>query len=774
MIEAWFTSYSGDGVRYPVVLPTPEIIEWAAVLGMTVNDLFDVHIPTGFSRVGTVKCLVSNETMRLLYPPIPNPDNPADGRLFKFFWRDNADPTQQADPSEIFGMTVALLPPRPLFARASLASPAQPAGLYPPALFLITGEDDRRVMRGCQVSDSIYSALFTGGQDETINITNTTQRVKRDSLFDGEYKSSEIEAWFQRSYSSDGKMPPPTLPDSDVDTLLTAMIEGACPSNGHYFNTVDMDSWTDWLYADSRFRDMTAGAASPLLTNAAWAKNKACLNWNNQPVGMACDLLASNCGGLLVPKLKSSIFLNTYKVVQIQNGYQSINAEMASSQRAMAGGVETIREQVYSAGQLTDPLFLFWQRFGAPTLALVYSYCYHRVGQFYSFSFPMRGPEQNQATNNVCAVEQLTAGEWGFGKALENPNRLDILRELNFAYPVNGSSDFYANNSFDASGQKKGDYSIPRQVFEPRTIALHEFEFNSVQLNWTGLSPSGSNNQVQAWDFWGYSNWCRDQVSTRNSLPFNKTVWAGWGGNWDTNYMIRSSYIRFHLAVIKDQIVPICTTECDYDDWVLGPNGETETASNPKDMVFSNGNVHARRVLSGALVIDVPPPTTRTFAAQIVSATRIAPSGDFYWRWRYEWTEVDPPTPADTIANQVNNWVKQRGTNRTRGRSSEKPWTRDPSLIKNYAFNLAENGNHFVGAGNAANTIATGVLQSDYTASTIDALPISVGTIVAMHENAMTMYSKKDLVPTNSTMRDSPLNCVFWFSIPNSVKVTCI
>ena len=62
----------------------------------------------------------------------------------------------------------------------------------------------------------------------------------------------------------------------------------------------------------------------------------------------------------------------------------------------------------------------------------------------------------------------------------------------------------------------------------------------------------------------------------------------------------------------------------------------------------------------------------------------------------------------------------------------------------------------------------------DQMLDTIDALPISVGTIVAMHENAMTMYSKKDLVPTNSTMRDSPLNCVFWFSIPNSVKVTCI
>jgi hypothetical protein len=773
MIEAWFTSYSGNGVKHPVILPTPEIIEWAAVLGMTVNDLFEVHIPTGFSRVGTVKCLVSNETMRLLYPPISNPDLSNYARKFKFFWRDNADPTQQANPNEIFSMAVRLLPPRPLFARASLASPAQPEGLYPPALFLITGEDDRSAMRGAQVVPNIYATAVA--TDQTINITNTPQRVSRDYGDDGTSKSSwENEAWFQRSHSSDGKMPPPTLPDPEVDYLLTAMIESTFSAGGVYFNYVDMVPWQNWLNANSRFRDMTAGAESPLLTNGAWAKNKVCLNWNNQPLGMACDLLASNCGGLLVPRLKTGGFENTYKVVQIQNGYQSINEEMASSQRAMAGGVETIREQVYSAGQLTDPLFLFWQRFGAPTVDLVYSYCYQRVGRFYSFSFPMRGPEQNQATNNVSAVEQFNSPDWGFGKALDNPNRLDILRELNFSYPTRGSSVNYADNHFDDSGQRKGVYALNRQVFEPRTIALHESESNLLQENWTGLSPSGVNNQVQAWDFWGYSNWCRDQVSTRNSLPFNKTVWAGWGGEWDTNYMIRSSYIRFHLAVIKDQIVPICTTECDYDDWVLGPNGETETASNPKDMVFSNGNVHARRVLSGALVIDVPPPTTRTFAAQIVSATRIAPSGDFYWRWRYEWTEVDPPTPADTIANQVNNWVKQRGTNRTRGRSSEKPWTRDPSLIKNYAFNLAENGNHFVGAGNAANTIATGVLQSDYTASTIDALPISVGTIVAMHENAMTMYSKTDLVPTNSTMRDSPLNCVFWFSIPNSVKVTCI
>lgn len=766
-IEAWLTKDRVDpeAVRYPVVLPTPEIIEFAAVLDYTIKDLFDIYMPTGFSRVGHVKFLVDRTTLIALYPQV------AAGSFLPqkwwFRWKDGRQIDDYAGSIEVY-----LLPPRPLFARNS-----SPENGEPPALFLITGEDNRRRFQGVQVSHETYTV--DPAQTTASNIVNASTSILRDALQDGSTVTSNVEGYYQRSFSSDGRVPPRTGLGT-VSDLVTALIRSVWTSdnpnpllNGPIW---EMNDWIDWLGASSFVYDRTV-SPTVLQLNGWWAQNKVCLNWNNQPVAMALDMILSNCNAVLVPIWdvadNAPIQFEIYALDNPASAYwREISETMYLERNAFAGGIETLRNTPFPTSGLPDPLMNFWQRFGTSN-AIKYGFCFNRLGSRYGVSFPMRGPEQNQATNDEPYV--VAVGNAGYGNYIDNYARLDVLREFNTSFYFGWTglrSAGNGNNIFDSDDTPAGrGFSIfGKQVLEPRVIPMNQGVIPT-QQNWLGLGDTSVAFWANyAWDFVNYSTWSRLLVENRNSLPFNKTVWAGWNAFHigDAGY----TYTRFQLAIVKGQIVPVTTTECEYDDWILGPNGNHPAASDPKDMVFSSGNVHARRILNGALVIDVPPPTTRTFAAVIISATRIASSGDFYWRWRYEWEEKHPPTPADTIGNQINNWVK--GGSTLTQRSSERHWTLDPSPIKNYAFNLAEHGNNYVGAGNAANVVAPGVLQSDYTASTIDALPISVGTIVSMHQNLMTMHSKTDVIPTYSTMKDSPLNSVFWFSMPNAVKVTCI
>ena len=767
-VEAWLTKdrLNPEAVKYPVVLPTPEIIEFAAVLDYTIKDLFDIYLPTGFSRVGTVKFLVDGTTLIALYPQVDAGSNSP--QRWWFQWRDG-----RAFDSYVNSIEVYLLPPRPLFTRNSI-----PDNGEPPALFLITGEDNRRRFQGVQVGNQIYQV--NPAQLTASNIGNASTSIRRDLPQDGSTGTSNVEGYYQRSFSSDGRVPPRTGLGT-VSNLVTTLIRAAWgyvnPIPSHNGPVWEMTEWVDWLGASSFVYDKTV--SPPVLQlNGWWAQNKVCLNWNNQPVAMALDMILSNCNAVLVPMYQLEDIADPvqFKIVALNNPaskfWRDISDGMHTEQNAFAGGIETLRNTPVPLSGAYDPLMSFWQRFKTSE-AIKYGFCFNRLGFFYGFSFPMRGPEQNQATNDEPYV--VAVGNAGYGNYIDNYARLDVLRDFNTSHFFGWTglrSAGNGNNIFDSDDTPtgRGFQVLDKQILEPRVIPMNQGVIPT-QQNWLGLGDTSVAFWANyAWDFVNYSTWTRLLVETRNSLPFNKTVWAGW--NRLEMGAAGYTYIRFQLTSVKGQIVPVTTTECDYDDWILGPNGNLPAASDPKDMVFSSGNVHARRVLNGALVIDVPPPTTRTFAAVIISATRIAPSGDFYWRWRYEWEEKHPPTPADTIANQFHNWVK--GGSTLTQRSSERHWTLDPSPIKNYAFNLAEHGNNYIGAGNAANVVAPGVLQSDYTASTIDALPISVGTIVSMHQNLMTMHSKTDVLPTYSTMKDSPFNSVFWFSMPNAVKVTCI
>lgn len=775
-VEAWLTKDAGNPAspRYPVVLPTKEILEFASALDLTVKDLFDIYMPSGFSRVGHVKFLMTNEYMHLLYPPVAVGEGSIQPQRWWFMWRATtlAAEATSANNIPINRMEVYLLPPRPLFARNSLTSPAQPEGMYPPALFMITGEDNRMLFRGAQVNPKIYSSVSNAQ-----NIATNPSTVRRDAVNQGTLPSANFvvasEFPYQQAYSSDGRVPPAKI--YEVDALVKKLVESV------WENTLcEYFSWVLWLDDDSDFQDFFNTTTTT--KNRDWTKHKIALNWNNQPLAMALDMILSSCGAVLIPNyqikgLGGTSYQYRVGVIDINDTIELQFDTQSDHGTVVAGGMETIRDFPYIApSSYSDPLYKFWQVFGAPTNDINYGYCFNRLGSNLGISFPMRGPEQYQTTNDSPVVHyNSTYGDFGTG--IDNLNRLDVLRELNLSTEVqwNGLTT-YANNTFyvGTTNVRFGFPSLTKQILEPRVVPLREGGNSShLDFTWGGLADSVTAQHEQLWDFYSYAKFCKLLVSKRNCLQFNKTLFGGWVVRFSDFCYTRLSYIRFHFAYVDGNMIPVTTTETDYDDWILGPNGNLPAASDPTDMVFSSGNVHARRVLGGALVIDVPPPTVRTFPAKIISATRLASSGDFYWRWRYEWEEVDPPTPADTIAHQVNNWVTPR-FGAYNYKNSDRPWTRQPSTIKNYAFNLAENGNHFVGTGNAANAIATGVLQSDYTASTIDALPISVGTIVAMHENAMTMVSKTDDIFTKSTMKDSPFNSVFWFSIPNSVKVTCI
>jgi hypothetical protein len=218
----------------------------------------------------------------------------------------------------------------------------------------------------------------------------------------------------------------------------------------------------------------------------------------------------------------------------------------------------------------------------------------------------------------------------------------------------------------------------------------------------------------------------------------------------------RGTMLRFHLGkrtnkFIKDeatapeqvsevQIVPISTTVCDEDDWVLGSNMMPK--DHPSQVIIGKGLAQARRLSSGVTMVDVAPPNCRVFPALITAATRIG-TGNDYWKWTYTFQEIEPNPLANTPMSVVVTPFERSGT----------------------ARNLIENPNVFVALGNPANFISPGVSQADYLPDAIiDCIPICVGAIVMMCEHFLTLYTESG---------NPPFGIRYWFSTPNAVKVTC-
>jgi hypothetical protein len=250
-----------------------------------------------------------------------------------------------------------------------------------------------------------------------------------------------------------------------------------------------------------------------------------------------------------------------------------------------------------------------------------------------------------------------------------------------------------------------------------------------------GWSPTALANSVRS-----------DYASRYSNTPFGRTVWAGWM-NWYTNSTTTIGQIgkvSYRLAIVDGLPSPCTVSEVKEEDWRFGLQGVAET--DPSELIVAKGKAQAYRNLVGATIIDVPPPNTRVFPARIVASTQCTEGEGTTWRWFYDFEEVEPNPDLTACPTQ---YVELDGYQRA----------------SSTARNMCEAGNVYLGAGNAGNVVAPGVLQSDYAAvAVISALPICPGTIVEMVEHFPTIYTG---------LATAPYRPQYWFSMPNAVRIEC-
>lgn len=229
-------------------------------------------------------------------------------------------------------------------------------------------------------------------------------------------------------------------------------------------------------------------------------------------------------------------------------------------------------------------------------------------------------------------------------------------------------------------------------------------------------------------------------VQRYSTIPFGRTLWAGWVP-WQSIGQIGN--VSYRLAMLDGKMSPYTITTADETDWIFGSSGRA--ICDPRQIIAGKGLTHSYRNLVGSTIVDSAPPNTRIFPARITGSVQI----QSLWVWAYSFVEVEPNPDITSATSSVSVG--------SYGRSA---------VLQNFARNMAENGNVFLGAGNANNVIAPGVLQSDYAAtSIISAVPIRNDTIVMMCEH----------FPTASTVPQTlPAPPQYWFSMPNAVNVFCI
>jgi hypothetical protein len=191
--------------------------------------------------------------------------------------------------------------------------------------------------------------------------------------------------------------------------------------------------------------------------------------------------------------------------------------------------------------------------------------------------------------------------------------------------------------------------------------------------------------------------------------------------------------LRYCLSVRAGELVPVTITECEQDDWLLGPDGMME--SDPASLTLSKGTTHLRRLWNGAVMADTAPPNTRVFLARITSSTSVCGG----WKWTYGFEEVEPPTyPGTTCPYGV----------------SIAPFDRTGT-----ARNMVEDTNN-----PATGFIAPGVSQAAYPNATIQPLPIATNTLVLMVEQ---------FPPISDNGTATVPIPQYWFTMPNAVLVEC-
>lgn len=398
-------------------------------------------------------------------------------------------------------------------------------------------------------------------------------------------------------------------------------------------------------------------------------------------IAMAIDLLAAATGWVV----QRDMTTGTFVLVQVGGDASTLNSWMTSNKRAYVGGAEA-PGNTFSP---TEPLATLW--YGNAT------YQRNMLPNAVTTTFPYRTVEGKTRYNNT-ATDATT---------------LMFSTEKEFGWEQTVTT-----------GRARA--SVGKRVLkEPRPLVA------SSTPGLTPLTPATAINGTTApsWNYVTYNTQVVNLLVARASVMAGTVGWAGWPILPTGSF--RCTMLRYSLAKRMGDLIPMCVTECDREDWLLGPDGTM--ATDPKDITLSKGMTHVRKLWSGATMTDTAPPNTRTFLARITGSSPICTG----WKWSYAFEEVEPTPNIDCPFG-----VPIAPFDRT-----------------GIALNMMEDTNN-----QATGFIAPGVSQASYPNATIQPLAIATNTLVMMVEHFPAI--------SDGTTASVPIP-QYWFTVPNAVQVTC-
>lgn len=404
-------------------------------------------------------------------------------------------------------------------------------------------------------------------------------------------------------------------------------------------------------------------------------------------LAMAIDTLAAGTGFMVQWDAATSV----YTLVPVGGDASTLNSWMTSNKVAYAGGAQP-PANTFSP---TEPLATLWYGNAAQQRNM--------MPNAVTTSFPYRTVEGKTRYNNT-ATDSTT---------------LMFATEKEFGW-----------ESTITTGRARADIG-KRLLKEPRPLVA------SSTPGLTPLTPATAilGTTAPSWNYTGYVTQVVNLLQTRASVMTGRIGWGGWARVPTGSF--RCTVLRYCLSVRAGELVPVTITECEQNDWLLGPDGMME--SDPASLTLSKGMTHLRRLWNGAVMADTAPPNTRVFLARITGSTAICDS----WKWSYTFEEVEPAPSPPVGPVEVCTLVVNIA-----------PFDRVGS-----ALNMIENTNNA-----STGFIAPGVSQANYPNATISPLPIATGSIVTMVEHFPAI--------SDGTTATVPVP-KYWFTMPNAVLVTC-
>lgn len=401
-------------------------------------------------------------------------------------------------------------------------------------------------------------------------------------------------------------------------------------------------------------------------------------------LAMAIDLLAAATGWML----QWDAGTLTYTLVEVGDDVASLDAWMKATERAYVGGLAPPAGNAVGS----DELMTLW--YGTNPMQR------NAMPDSVNVSFPYRTVE----------------GKTRYGNTTTDTTTLMFASEREFGWeqPV-------------TTTRPRADIGV-RTLKEPRPLVA------SATPGLTPATPATAilGTAAPSWDYVAYRSAVGTLLQTRATVMPGRVGWMGWPEVPTGSY--RCTMLRYTVARRMGEIVPLTITDCDIHDWLLGPDGMM--AADPKELVLSKGLTHARKMWSGATMIDAAPPNTRVFPA-VITAYDTGGAGCNIWQWTYSFTEVEPnPATPCPMSVGIGSFARS-GTARNLSEA-----TNDP----------------------AAGYIAPGVSQASYPNAIISAVPIAVGTLVHMVEQFPTAYV---------TGTPPPHAPQYWFVMPNAIEVEC-